>query len=284
MLRDVILLAAISGGTFATVYLLVARGWWWMRAHVVGLERRLDQTLNRQLLLEVSPRVAMAAAAVATVGFGLALWWLLGSPLLILLGVALGAIAVQAVLTHLEHKRRKHLDRQVVDGITTMASGVRAGLNLVQSMQLLVRHASGPIRQEFSQLLKEYELGIDLNRAMRNASERIASTYYRLLFTAIEAHRQRGGDMGQSLDRIADSIREIQRLEGRLEALTAQGRSQARFMAVLPLVILFILAGIFPHETHQLITEPIGRLILLTAGLLIAVGLVWIRRIMQVEM
>lgn len=283
-MRDVIFLVTISAGTFATVYLLIARGWWSMRGQVGRLERRLDQTLNRQLLLDVSPRVAMATAGTGMVGLGLGLWWLLGSPLLILLGVALGAMAVQSVLSHLEYKRRKHLERQVVDGVTTMASGVRAGLNLVQSMQLLVRHSSGPIQQEFSQLLKEYELGIDLNRAMRNASERIGSTYYRLLFTAIEAHRQRGGDLGQSLDRIADSIREIQRLEGRLEALTAQGRSQARFMAVLPLVILFILAGIFPHETHQLIAEPIGRVILLTAGLLIAAGMYWIRRIMQVQM
>jgi len=54
--------------------------------------------------------------------------------------------------------------------------------------------------------------------------------------------------MGQSLDRIADSIREIQRLEGRLESLTSQGRAQARFMAVMPIVILFILMAIFPKR------------------------------------
>ncbi|MEX0741370.1 MAG: type II secretion system F family protein, partial [Phycisphaeraceae bacterium] len=201
-----------------------------------------------------------------------------------LVGAAIAAMGIQMLLTHLEHKRRMHLERQIVDGITTMASGIRAGLNLVQSMDLLVQHAGGPIRQEFAQLLKEYELGIDLNRAMRHASERIGSTYYRLLFTAIEAHRQRGGDLGQSLDQIADSIREFQRLEGRLTALTAQGRSQARFMAVLPLGILFILGGIFPQETGQLLTEPVGRVILLIAGLLIAGGMVWIRRIMQVQM
>lgn len=283
-MRDLMWLAAISAGTFATVYLLIAHGWSTISAQFARLERRVELTLNRQLLLNLPIRGAMAAGATVMIAAGLILWWLFASPLMIFVGIALGAVGLQATLAHLEHKRRKHLESQVVDGVTTMTSGIRAGLNLVQSMQLLVRHASGPIRQEFSQLLKEYELGVDLNRAMRNTSERIGSTYYRLLFTAIEAHRQRGGDLGESLDRIADSIREIQRLEGRLEALTAQGRSQARFMAALPVVILFILAGIFPEETRQLITEPIGRVILLISGLLIAAALVWIRRIMQVQM
>ena len=283
-MRDLIWLTAISGGTFATIYLLVTRGWFAFRTHLVALEQRLDQTLNRQLLLDIPASVAMGATGAAMLLAGGMLWWLFGSPLLMLLGIVLGGAGAHALLTHLEHKRRMHLERQIVDGITTMASGVRAGLNLVQSMQLLTHHATGPIRQEFAQLLKEYQLGVDLNRAMRHTSERIGSTYYRLLFTAVEAHRQRGGDLSQSLDRIADSIREIQRLEGRLRALTAQGRSQARYMAVLPLVILFILSGIFPQETAQLLTEPAGRVILLIAGLLILAGLMWIRRIMRIEL
>ena len=89
--------------------------------------------------------------------------------------------------------------------------------------------------------------------------------------------------MGQSLDRIADSIREIQRLEGRLDALTAEGRSQARFMAAMPFVILAILWYIVPEDTSMLLTDPTGRLILLLAVILIGVGFVWIRRIMQVD-
>jgi len=187
------------------------------------------------------------------------------------------------VLNHLEEKRLQRLNEQIVDGITTLASGVRAGLNLVQSCQLLVKNSTGPIKQEFGQLLREYELGVDLNSAMHNASDRIGSSYYRLLFTAIQAHRDRGGDMGQSLDRIADSIREIQRLEGRLDALTAQGRSQARFMALMPFVIVFILWTIAPADTAKLLTDPVGRLIMMAALGLIAVGFVWIRRIMQVD-
>ncbi|MHC4993420.1 MAG: type II secretion system F family protein, partial [Planctomycetota bacterium] len=135
-----------------------------------------------------------------------------------------------------------------------------------------------------AQLLREYELGVDLKAAMRNASDRIESSYYRLLFTAVQAHRERGGDLAISLDKIGDSIREIQRLEGRLDALTAQGRSEARFMGVMPFVIVGVLWVISPTDTAKLWTEPVGRLISLLAGGMIVAGFIWIRRIMRVDL
>jgi tight adherence protein B len=187
------------------------------------------------------------------------------------------------IFRHLETKRKKRLDEQIVDGITTLASGVRAGLTLVQSMQLLVRNSTGPLKQEFRQLMREFDLGIDLHQAMRNTSDRIGSVYYRLLFSAIQAHRDRGGDMGQSLDRIAESVREIQRLEGRLDAITAQGRAQARFMGIMPFVIIGILWLISPDDTSKLLTEPLGRVLLMIALVMIGVSFMWIRRIMQVD-
>lgn len=89
--------------------------------------------------------------------------------------------------------------------------------------------------------------------------------------------------MGQSLDRIAESIREIQRLEGRLQALTAQGRAQARFMAAMPILIFIILYNIDPDGTSELFAQPLGRLLLLMAIGIITVAFLWIRRIMAVD-
>ena len=124
---------------------------------------------------------------------------------------------------------------------------------------------------------------MDLNQAMRNSANRIGSSNYRLLFTAIEMHRQRGGDAGESLDRIAESIREIQRLEGKLDALTAQGRLQASMMASMPVVILIILYFIEPDGTRLLFVEPLGRLILVVAMVMIAIAFFWIKRIMAID-
>jgi len=99
----------------------------------------------------------------------------------------------------------------------------------------------------------------------------------------VEMHRMRGGDTGESLDRIAESIREIQRLEGKLDAITAQGRTQAWMMAIAPIFIVMIYWGIDPDGAHRMISEPMGRMIMLGAGVLILLGFLWIRKIMAVD-
>jgi len=194
-----------------------------------------------------------------------------------LAGFAIAAIAMllpNLIVRHLEAKRLQKLESQLVDGLTTLASAARAGLNLVQSMELLERNAVGPIKQEFGQLLREYRLGMDLNQAMQNTSNRIGSQLYRLTFTAIQMHRLRGGDTAQSLDRIAESIRDISRLEGKLDALTSQARYQASFMAVMPGVFLVLLWSIDPQGVGLLFSDPAGRMILLGVTVLIVVAFV----------
>jgi tight adherence protein B len=230
----------------------------------------------------VDPKLALAVTGIVIMTFGLVGYMLLG-----LYGAMVAIVASlftpNIVIGHLETKRKEKLEAQLVDGITMLASGVRAGLNLIQGFELMVTNSVGPIKQEFSQMLTEYRMGLDLNQAMRNAANRIGSSNYRLLFTAIEMHRLRGGDAGESLDRIAESIREIQRLEGKLDALTAQGRLQAVMMASMPVVILIILYFIEPDGVRLLFVEPLGRILLLIVIMLIAVAFVWIRKIMAID-
>ena len=126
-------------------------------------------------------------------------------------------------------------------------------------------------------------MGLDLNQAMRNSSNRIGSPLYRLTFTAMEMHRLRGGDSAQSMDRIAESVREISRLEGKLDALTSQGRFQAIGMAVMPFVFFVMLYAIDPQGITMVFTEPMGRVLLLVVVTMIVIAFVWIRKIMSVE-
>lgn len=280
---DFLNLGLISASTFAAVYVFVAHAWTGFVLTAKGLERRADHALNHNLMLNIPPR----AAAVAAVGIAAApamfVYFLVGglfAPTLALLG---GLFLPAMVVRHLEQKRAQRLEYQLVDALTTLASAVRAGLTLVQAIEVLVKNSVGPVQQEFGQLLREYQMGLDLNHAMRNASNRIGSPSYRLVFTAIEMHRRRGGDTGESLDRIADSIREIQRLEAKLDALTAQGRFQAWLMAAMPVALLIILYLIDSEGVTALFTEPLGRLILLGAVALIVVSCLWIRKIMRID-
>jgi len=268
---------------FAAVFVLVRYGWPQIRIVLAKQERRYDRVLNQHLLMNIRPKLALAGVGVGVVLVGLLCAAIGGNWFWFVIGAAVALFIPTLIINHLEEKRRQRLEEQLVDGVVSLASGVRAGLNLVQSMQLMVRNATGPLRQEFEHLLREYELGIDLHQAMINASERIGSSHYRLLFTTIQAHRTRGGNIAESLDRIADSVREIQRLEGKLQTLTAQGRNQAWMMAGMALVVLLIGYMIAPEETANVLATPLGRVLLLGAAVLITTGFLWIRNIMRVD-
>ncbi len=267
-------------GVFSGVYFGVGV----LRTWFARQEVAYDRVLRRQLMMDVVPRHAVY---LTLTGIGVAFlvaFLLTNNGFVALVAGGLAVFVPTLVIRHLESKRRDQLDDQLADCLVTLSASVRAGLNLVQAMRLVVQNHRGPVRQEFEAMLREYELGSDLNAAMRNASNRIGSPLYRLTFTAIEMHRQRGGDAGESLDRIAESVREIKKLEGKLDALTAQGRSQANMMAVMPPVFLLILYAIDPDGVALLFTETAGRLILIIAASMIIVAYLWIRQIMSVQL
>ncbi len=279
--HPLLIFASLLAGV--SVFILVRFGPKPIRAWLHNQEVAYDTVLRRQLLMDISPRLVIAGKGMLTVVaflFGLAI----GGNLVVGLAAAIVAYGVPyLIVRHMEQKRRETLNVQLVDALTTLASGVRAGLNLVQGIELIEQNHTGPVKQEFGAILREYAMGLDLNQAMRNASERIGSPLYRLTFTAIEMHRIRGGDTGESLDRIAESIRDIQRLEGKLDALTAQGRTQAIMMAVMPIVFLILMFLIMPQQVGLLFTDNIGRIILLGVVVTIVVGFLWIRKIMSVD-
>ncbi|MBL7134915.1 MAG: type II secretion system F family protein, partial [Phycisphaerae bacterium] len=188
------------------------------------------------------------------------------------------------VLKYLTYKRLNKLEAQLVPGIQTLASGVRAGLNLVQAMGLVAEEGTVPLRQEFRHLLREYEFGISLEDAMDNASDRIGSGDFTLLFAALQTHRERGGNLGETLDRIGESIREIQRLENRVKTLTAQGRATARWLGAMPVVVLLIMYFLVDREgVKALFTEDMGNVILFGIIVLTVLGFLWIRKIVAVD-
>jgi tight adherence protein B len=276
IINSAVMFLAVGAAVFIGTNPLLA----WIRQR----EREYGSILQRSLLLEFSPRlvsVLTGATMLLLGGAGYAL--LRGSLIALFAGWTVGLLMPGWLIRYLKAKRLRKLEQQLVSGVQTLASGVRAGLNLIQSMQLIARDAPRPLRQEFAHLIREYDYGVPLDQAMDNAAQRIGSGDYRLLFHALHTHRQRGGDLGETLDRIAKSIREIQRLENKVRTETARGRATARWLGALPLAVLGVLYLIVPEDMIHLFTTDIGKWILAAVILFNLVGYLWIRKIMAID-
>jgi len=207
-------------------------------------------------------------------------WAVLGAAAL---GTLVGYWVPRLVIYVMQGRRRTKLNEQLIDGLVTLANGMRAGLNLVQSMKLIETNAQPPISQEFALMLREFEHGTSVDEVMRRASARIKLHHYKLLFAAMETARQRGGNLPETLDRLSESLREIMRLEEKVRALTAENRMSARMMGAMPAVIAGIYYMIEPDWVQSLLGNQYGLLVLLIAVALWAGGFLWIRKIMTFE-
>ena len=275
--------AGLSVLIFVAVAAVVYFWWYPFKRFILRREAAYDIVLRTSLLMTVRPRSVtilgfVAVALLAAIGYAM-----FATPLAAFAGAAVGAILPSLALRFLKHRRAYRLEDQLVDGIQTLSSGVRAGLNLIQAMGLLAKSGVRPISDEFAHLMREYEHGISIEKAMQNTVERMESSNYRLLFSALLTHRERGGDLGETLDRIADSIREIHRLEKRIETLTAPGRTAARWMGAMPAVIIFIMYFIDPYGVRMLWTEDVGKLILGVIIMFNVIGFLWIKRIVTID-
>lgn len=274
-------------GVMAVIFVAVAfLTWaWWrpVRGFILRREEGYGNILQGALLMDVQPRTFTLLTLGGMILLAVLAWSAVHHIVMVLLGLAVGAVLPALLLRFLKRRRLYQLEEQLVDGIQTVTSGVRAGLNLIQAMELLARNGVRPISEEFQHLLREYEHGMSFERAMANAANRMGSSNYRLLFSALLTHRERGGDLGETLDRIAESIREIHRLEKKIETLTAPGRAAARWMGAMPAVILLIMYCIEPDAVSMLFTEDSGKLILLAIIVLNIVGFLWIRKIVAID-
>ena len=250
---------------------------------VARREGRYATALNELFLFSVSPRSLIWAGFASAALAALFAWAAFPSVWVAAGAACVGSFVPSWVLRVMAYRRRERLEGQLVDGILALSNSVRAGLTLVDAIRLVEENAPAPMRQEFGLILREYEHGIALEQALDNAALRIPNPSCKLVFAALKTSRERGGDVGETLDRIRDSVREIHRLEERVKTLTAQGRLAAKAMLVMPLFIGLILYLIDPTGITMLFTDPVGHILLLIIVVLDILGLLWIRKIVNVD-
>jgi Flp pilus assembly protein TadB len=244
------------------------------------VERDLSEKLRRLRRPTVNLRRYLIAwsVVVALVLFGF--WLFLDSPTFGLLAAVFLAAAPWYLVRRMAERNRLRIEDQFADAMVAFSSAVRAGLSLAQCMELLADQTPRPIQNEFRQIVAEYKLGKPLDRTLTEAKERLRSENFALFAAAVLASRESGGRLNETVDRIAHSVLELQRLERKIKAETAQARRSAIYMAIAPLIILIVYYFVDPLNTTRLFTTVPGQVLLSISLVLDVVAYVWARAIL----
>lgn len=176
--------------------------------------------------------------------------------------------------------RRQRIEDQLADAMVMFSSGIRAGMSLAQSLELLAIDCPKPISQEFAQIVGEYKLGKPLERTLTEAKERLQSENFVLFAAALLASRESGGRLNETVERISKSVLEMQRLERKVRSETAQAKKSAVYMAIVPPLILVVYAWLDPNNVGLLFMTLPGQIMLAVAIMLNVLAYLWARRIL----
>ena len=207
-------------------------------------------------------------------------WLVLESPVFAVLLSVFLLCGPWYLLRRMAQRRRQKIEDQLADAMVMLANAVRAGLSLAQSMDVLAAQCPSPINFEFRQIVGEYNMGKPLEQTLLEARTRLRSENFALFAAAMMASHQSGGRLNEIVERIAQAVLEMQRLERKVQAETAQARKSAVYMAIAPVVILVVYYFVDPESTRRLFSEPMGHLILAAAVVLDVVAYFWARWIL----
>ncbi len=187
------------------------------------------------------------------------------------------------VIQRIAEQRRLKIEQQMADAMFALAGGVKAGLSLSQALEMLVNQSPSPINEEFRQIIAEYHLGKPLDDTLNAAKERLASENFVLFAAAMLASHESGGRLNETIERVAESTLELQRLERKVQSETAQARKSAVYMALTPLFILVVYYFVDPENTVLLFTHIVGQCLLASVVVLNVVAYLWARHILRPE-
>ncbi|MBX2996264.1 MAG: type II secretion system F family protein [Bdellovibrionaceae bacterium] len=216
--------------------------------------------------------------------FFLVLWphVVIGIPVGVVVTFAMWSLPLMYVRKQWEKRCAKFVD-QMVDGLTIMANGVKAGLSVTQSMERIVESLPNPISQEFNLVLSQIRLGRSVEEALIDLGERIPKPDVQMFVTAINILKETGGNMAETFSTIVTVIRERQKVERKIEAMTAQGIMQGLIISMVPIGIIVLLYFVDPGFIMPMFTTTLGLFLLVIMFALVIAGGVTVRKIVTIK-
>lgn len=211
------------------------------------------------------------------------IWLVSGNVLAAAVAAAIAMHTPQRALAWLRRRRLASFDQQLPDAVLALAGGLRAGASVSGAMKHIVAHSAPPLAQELGLLLREQRLGIPFDTALLNLRGRMPSEATELIVACLRLAAQTGGNLSDSLERIAETLRARLQLEAKVRALTAQGRMQAWIVGALPVALILVLYQLDPRTMAALWETPTGLAVLSGVALLEFVGVMLIRKIVTIE-
>ncbi len=205
------------------------------------------------------------------------------NPVYLILFGAVGFSIPKLLIWRAKRKRFEKFAGQLVDSLTVLSNSLRAGLNIVQAIEVLESEQEPPISQEFGLVLREIKLGVPVVDALKNLTKRIPNDDLLLMVASTNIVLGMGGNLREIFDSMADVIRERSKIEMKTKALTSQGKLQGLIVGLLPTGLGILMFIMDPPMMARMVTTTTGNLAIAAMFTMQIIGYLLIKRITTIE-
>jgi tight adherence protein B len=257
---------------------------------VHGIERFLAKRnirhFNREVLEKAGVRLSQADFLLLVL-IGAFVGALIGlvsaGPLLAVLLVIAAPFVGHRVLGVLAGKRRTKFGDQLGDTLQLLSGSLRAGHSILRAIDAAVNESQAPTSEEMRRIVSETSLGRDLLISLNDTAERMQNEDFVWIAQAIQINREVGGNLAEVLDQVNETIRERNEIKGHIKSLAAEGKFSAYILMALPIGIIAMLTVISPGYMDKMFAHPLGWIMILASIILMTIGGLWMRKIIDLK-
>ena len=224
------------------------------------------------MFLFIDPRLLYLVNIVGLLVVPLVVWLATGALLAALVTAVVLAFLPRKVYAWMKQRRIDLIQQQMPDALMMLAGTMKAGLGFTPALEGLVKDGYPPLAQELALVLREQHVGVRTEDALEHFADRVPILDVSLFVSAVQISREVGGNLAESLTTLADTLRRRLIMEGKVKALTSQGRLQGIVMAMLPVGIIGYLAFAFPETMEPMFNTWHGYTIMTLCAILEYIG------------
>ncbi len=251
-------------------------------AETRGESRMIESALEQANIPMTAGEAIIGAIGIAIIVglfFGLltqsVIWAVVAGTLLLMLSLL--------YVNHVASRQRKKFAMQLADTLNLLATSLRAGYSILQAIEAAAQEAPEPTRREFGRAMAETRLGRPMIDALGDIAVRMESKDFEWAVLAIAIQREVGGNLAEVLQSTAETILHRNRFRREVKALTAEGRMSAWIMGLMPIVVFGAIVMMNPTYVSPLYTTTVGYVLLGAAVVLMGVGVVWMVKIVSID-
>lgn len=268
----------VFGAMLATVWMLRVGYESWRARFTANARVSLDD-----MFMVIDPRSLFRANVALFLLLPMLVWLVTGMLVLAVLTALASAIFPRLAWVVMRNRRQARLVLQLPDALTMMAGSLRAGASLQNALDMVVKENPAPVSQEFSMLLREQRLGLALEDSLRGMAQRLKIEDVDLFVSAMTIAKEVGGNLSEILDRLASTLRAKAVMEGKIRALTSQGKLQGIIVGMLPIFLAGVLYVMDPAAMMPLFTTLYGWGVMAVVFVLLMLGGFFIRKIVTID-